>query len=100
MNILENKFRVSQILVSKETQKVEKIYAVNTKGEPFDLLEIGVLEHFHILTKEKVQDLLEQYKIAAFFNEGDYSKRLTLNSKEDANLYVEHIAPYFNEVLR
>lgn len=99
MNILKNKFRVSQILISKETQKIEKIYAVNTKGEPFDLLEIGVLEHFHILTKEQVQEKLDQYKIGVTFKVDGQRTLLTLNSKEDANLYIEHIGPYFNEVL-
>jgi hypothetical protein len=99
MNILENKFRVSQILISRETQKVEKIYAVNEKGEPFDLLEIGVLEHFHILTKEQLQEKLNEHNIGATLKVDGYRTLLTLNSKEDANLYVEHIGPYFNEVL-
>ncbi|WP_146551960.1 hypothetical protein [Rummeliibacillus sp. SL167] len=96
---MKNKFRVSQILVSKETQKIEKIYAVNTKGEPFDLLEIGILEHFHILTKEQVQEKLDRYKIGVTFKVDGQRTLLTLNSKEDANLYIEHIGPYFNEVL-
>ncbi|WP_102692447.1 hypothetical protein [Rummeliibacillus pycnus] len=96
---MENKFRVSQILVSKETQKVEKIYAVNVKGEPFDLLEIGVLEHFKIVTKEQIQEKLKQHQIKATFINNGYRTLLTLHSKEDADLYIEHIGPYFNEVL-
>ncbi|MFJ8262581.1 hypothetical protein ACIQ4I_11625 [Rummeliibacillus sp. NPDC094406] len=99
MKILENKFKVSQILVSKETQKVEKIYAVNTKGEPFDLLEISVLEHFNILTKEQIQEQLELHQINATLKMDGYRTLLTLCSKEDANLYIEHIGPYFNSVL-
>ncbi|WP_397537753.1 hypothetical protein [Rummeliibacillus pycnus] len=96
---MENKFRVSQILVSKETQKVEKIYAVNTKGEPFDLLEIGVLIHFDILTTEQIQEQLKKHQINATLKIDGYRTILTLGSKEDADLYIEHIGPYFNEVL-
>ncbi|HWI48602.1 MAG TPA: hypothetical protein VNU45_10310 [Rummeliibacillus sp.] len=96
---MENKFKVSQILVSKETQKVEKIYAVNAKGEPFDLLEISVLEHFNILTKEQIQEQLELHQITATLKMDGYRTLLTLHSKEDANLYIEHIGPYFNSIL-
>ncbi|MGX9133898.1 hypothetical protein ACWV26_05890 [Rummeliibacillus sp. JY-2-4R] len=96
---MNNKFRVSQILVSKQTQKVEKIYAVNTKGEPFDLLEINVLEYFHILTKEQLQEQLNQYQIHGNLKVDGHRTLLTLDSREDANLYIEHIGPYFNQVL-
>lgn len=99
MNKLENKFRVSQILISKESQKVEKIYAVNLKGEPFDLLEIGVLEHFNILTKKQLQEQLNQNNINGTLTIDGSRSLLLLNSVEDANLYIQHIGPYFNEVL-
>lgn len=99
MNKLENKFRVSQILVSKHSQKVEKIYAVNLKGEPFDLLEIGVLEHFNILTKEQLQELLNQNNINGTLKINGARTLLLLNSVEDAKRYIQHIGPYFNEVL-
>lgn len=96
---MENKFRVSQILISKKTKNVEKIYAVNAKGEPFDLLEIGVLEHFNVITKEQIQETLKQHQIKATLKVDGYRTLLTLHSKEDADLYIEHIGPYFNEVL-
>ncbi len=96
---MENKFRISQILTSKESHKVEKIYAVNSKGEPFDLLEIGVLEHFHILTKEQLQEQLNLHQIHATLKIDGYRTLLNLNSREDADLYIEHIGPYFNKVL-
>jgi len=99
MKEMENKFRVSQVLVSKETKKVEKIYAVNSKGEPFDLLEIGILEHFKIITKDQIGEKLKQHQIKGTLITNGNRTLLSLHSKEDADLYIEHIGQYFNDVL-
>lgn len=96
---MEQKFNVNQMLTNKNNGYVERIYAVAQDGQPFDLLDISILTHYDIISIDALQEKFNEFGIEFTLEQTGRTYKLTLNSKESADRFIENIAPLFNEVL-
>lgn len=97
---MENKYQVNNILTNKNTGEVTKIYAVTKDRQPFDLLDVSILKHFNVLTMDGLRDKMVAHGIEGNLVEKGFSISLTLATQEDAEKFIEKIAPLYNEVLQ
>lgn len=97
---MEQKFKVNQMLTNRQTGHVEKIYATTPDGQPFDLLEISILTHYEVITIEALEEKLQQAGITYELVPVGRTHLLTVATKEDAERFIEQIAPLYNEVLQ
>lgn len=97
---MEMKFKVNQMLTNRNTGNIEKIYAVTSDGQPFDLLDISLLVHYDAITIDGLKELFAKQNIEHELKETGRTFSLALTSKESADAYVEHVAPLFNPILR
>lgn len=97
---MELKFKVNQMLTNRNTGNIEKIYAVTNEGQPFDLLDISLLVHYDAITVEGLKELFTKHNIGHDLQQTGRTFSLSLDSKESANAYIEHVAPLFNPILR
>ncbi|GEK33564.1 hypothetical protein [Kurthia sibirica] len=96
---MEQKFKVNQMLTAKNTGFVEKIYAVSKDGQPFDLLEVSLLLHYQVLTMEQLRALIVEHAIDCELHETGHTCRVSLKTTADAEKFIAHIAPLYNQIL-
>lgn len=97
---MEQKFKVNQVLKNRTTGNIEKIYAVTKEGQPFDLLDISLLVHYGAVTVDGLKDLLSEHSVGHTLEQTGNTFSFSLDTKESADAYVEHIAPLFNQILQ
>lgn len=97
---MTNKFTVNNLLTERETGRVTKIYAMTPDRQPFDLLDVSILKHYGAITMEGLHEKMAAYAIEGDLKQQGHSVTLTLATREDAEKFITHIAPLYNDVLQ